>query len=44
MAEQKYSESDSSSSDSTMLVKIIQNIIEGDMYIHQCQGGGGGGQ
>ena len=32
MAEQKYSESDSSSSDSTMLVKIIQNIIEGDIY------------
>ena len=34
MAEQKYSESDSTSSDSTVLVKIIQKIIEGDIFIN----------
>ena len=33
MAEQKYSESDSSSSDSTMLVKMIE-IIERDFFIN----------
>ena len=34
MAEQKYSESESTSSDSTMLVKIRETILKEMLFIH----------